>query len=517
MSSFSLVRRFRKQRKASVDSPVSSALVIQHGGHTNPESSNLRTRYDFPVSENVSSGSMVNNSHGLLFSSAALAQHVEGVSIRNIKGPVMSNNHVHITNYYGSQANFEDSDARDIYLQKEIGSYLDANYVSGTRYKGKIMSSSTHNMSIWSYCGERAAEEFEKAYQVYASLPRHPNILQLYGICRSPHLTALVFHGAPYFMDPQGYYKTLPSSQWMTHFLKFHQQYESAHSMLEAHNLHGWALAVSDVDERGNLVIAHFIPGSAHHPAFDLQICMVFEANAFIKENLLDYYRFLFDMIAVSFYPHQFPPCDKAATFQLSHPKIKLPLYYLPGDIPAFKVNGMDTTVKETGIVLTLLPNMTIRLSELWEIWTDFSCHAQSIENWQKDSESPGVLELLETEYLYLFCPQQDLAKVYWSRDEQGQHIIGGSSIQAAFGVTVDCDWAAYVHPIPPQFYQILRTIHEGCGFDPYSTQIAEFLRLPLLVADGGHSGLEEYVEDAEYTSESESGDSDYVSATEDA
>ncbi|KAJ7587777.1 hypothetical protein C8J56DRAFT_890656 [Mycena floridula] len=102
------------------------------------------------------------------------------------------------------------------------------------------------------------------------------------------------------------------------------------------------------------------------------------------------------------------------------------------------------------------------------------------------------------------------------SRDEEGQHIIKDSLIQASFDITVDWYWGIDVYHVPPQFYEILHTIHEGCGFDPYSTQVAEYLGLPVAVIAGGHSGLEEYVEDPEYTSESESGDSDYVSASED-
>ncbi|KAJ7587788.1 hypothetical protein C8J56DRAFT_1082096 [Mycena floridula] len=121
--------------------------------------------------------------------------------------------------------------------------------------------------------------------------------------------------------------------------------------------------------------------------------------------------------------------------------------------------------------------------------------------------------------HFYLFYPAQDTAKIYWSRDEQGQHIIEDSLIQASFGVIIDWDWDwnVYVYPIPPQFYGILSTFHEACGFDPYSTQVAEYLGLPWAVIDNGHPGLEEYVEDPEYSSESGSGDSDYVSASEDA
>ncbi|KAJ7587827.1 hypothetical protein C8J56DRAFT_82990 [Mycena floridula] len=272
---------------------------------------------------------------------------------------------------------------------------------------------------------------------------------------------------------------------------------------------------------------------------------------------------------------------DKADAFQLSHPEINLPAYCLPGgNNLVLEVNGIDTTVEETGIVLTLLPNMTIRCciptpqiptfsisEQLWlfnqivmpsiATWAsqanhlihnlpinimdlqtefylkvlEFWCRVKSFEHghWRyaessehlhwRYEEPAKVTELLETTHLYLFCLPNSKDNIHWSRDEEGRHVIEDSLIREAFGITVSCYWHYHTHVfrMPPQCYEILRTIHEGCGFDPYSTQIAEYLRLPLLVADGGHSGLEEYIGDAEYTSESESGDSDYVSATEDA
>ncbi|KAJ7587704.1 hypothetical protein C8J56DRAFT_81081 [Mycena floridula] len=95
----------------------------------------------------------------------------------NISAPMMSNNHIDISNYYQSQANFEDSDfavlrAGDIYLTEEVSSSKDKNDILETRYKGRI-TSVTSEMSIWCYHGERAAKEFERACQVYESMPRY--------------------------------------------------------------------------------------------------------------------------------------------------------------------------------------------------------------------------------------------------------------------------------------------------------------------------------------------------------
>ncbi|KAJ7587606.1 hypothetical protein C8J56DRAFT_80367 [Mycena floridula] len=334
--------------------------------------------------------------------------------------------------------------------------------------------------------------------------------------------------------------------------------------MLEASNLQGWTLALSDVDESGKLVIAHFMPGPTYHSAFDTHIWMAFETNTFIKEDLLAYYKFLLGMIiSPTYLPTStlLSPFDKAAPFQLSHPEINFPVYSIPGKV----VNGMDITVRQTGIVLTLLPNMTIRCcipavqiptfwifeymkpfeqddaEALFATWACqanhlihdlpinimdlktvsldsiyFKCRAQSILDWKKDTESPVLNNLLETEHLYLFCPLKEAGNIYWSQDEEGQHIIEDSLIQASFGITIDWYWHIEAYYVPPQLYEILHTLHKGCGFDPCSTQVAEYLGLPLVVTDSGHSGLEEYVEDLEYPSESESGDSNYESASED-
>ncbi|KAJ7587649.1 hypothetical protein C8J56DRAFT_890556 [Mycena floridula] len=521
MPSFSLMCQFGKQHKATIASPVSSGLVEQHVSPTMAESSDSQTRQPSEAG-NVFSSTRAANSHGLTAGLVALSQHMEGVSIRDIKGPVMSNNQVNIHHYYRLQANFDDSDAMlrvgDIYLEEEVGSYVDQNNVWRTRYKGQIMASSASNMSIWTYRGEKAAEVNSLSHFILpANYLRHLKKFTK----NMHHCLALVFHGAPYFMDRRDYYNCSINKM----------------SMLEAHNLHGWPLCISDVDETGKLVIAHFIPGSTDRSAFDPRICMAFETSTFIKEDLLAYYKFPFEMVFLSVYDDTSTatlpsPLDKAAPFQLSHPDINLPVYSIPSWNKV--VNGMDITMGQTGIVLTLLPNMTIRLFEqddeaLFATWAcqanrliqdlpinimDLQTGKLSIPDWKKDTGSPRLNNLLETEHLYLFCPLKGAGNINWSHDKQGQHVIEDSSIQAAFGITVQCAWDTYVYPTLPQLYQILQTIHEGCGFNPYGTQIAEYLGLPLAVIDNGHSELQECMEDPE---ESESGDSDYVSASEDA
>ncbi|KAJ7587767.1 hypothetical protein C8J56DRAFT_942551 [Mycena floridula] len=174
MPSFSLIRRFGKQHKATIDSPVSSGLVEQHVSPTMAESSHSQIRQPSEAG-NVFSGTRAANCHGLTSGLAALSQHMEGVSIRNMKGNMMSNNQVNITNYYQSQA--KDSDfpmlrVGDIYLEEEFKRYMFLDHAGWTRYRGHITTCSNLRMSIWVCHEERAGEVLEKAYKKYASLPR---------------------------------------------------------------------------------------------------------------------------------------------------------------------------------------------------------------------------------------------------------------------------------------------------------------------------------------------------------
>ncbi|KAJ7587674.1 hypothetical protein C8J56DRAFT_942332 [Mycena floridula] len=172
MPSFSLIRRFGKQRKAIIDSPVSSGLVEQHLSPTMAESSDFQIRQPSEAG-NVFSSTRSANSHGLTSDLVALSQHMEGVSIGNIKGNMMSNNNININHYYGSAANF-DAMLRvgDIYLEEEFERDLFMDHIGWTRYSGHITTCSNLKMSIWVCHEERAGEALEKAYKKYASLPR---------------------------------------------------------------------------------------------------------------------------------------------------------------------------------------------------------------------------------------------------------------------------------------------------------------------------------------------------------
>ncbi|KAJ7587516.1 hypothetical protein C8J56DRAFT_1026386 [Mycena floridula] len=259
------------------------------------------------------------------------------------------------------------------------------------------------------------------------------------------HCLALVFHGAPYFMDQRDYYESFPSSQWMTHYLKL-----SAHHMLEGHNLGGYILY-----QAGAGIMLALLPN----------MTIRYGCCKIIMREVL--------MIRpdVAFWPHR-----------LQHQNATLRNFQ---EIQLFGQTNMSlfaTWACEANHFIHDLPINIMNLqTELHPPWARFQCNV--IKCWKKDTESSAVNKLQNTDYFYFFCHVQAAIK-YWSEDEHAQHIIEDSLIQAAFGISVDCSWYYPVYHIPLQFYQILQTIHEACEFNPYCTQIAEYLGLPLVVTD---------------------------------
>ncbi|KAJ7587845.1 hypothetical protein C8J56DRAFT_942704 [Mycena floridula] len=559
MPSFSLVRSFRKRRQSASHSQ-SSNLLDKEKNHEAPTNSTMES-----------------TSHDL---SVRLIQHLEGVSIGNINAPMLSNNHINI-NYYGTRLqenSFAVLQLGDIFLEEELlVSEYPNNTLKTSRYRGRIIASPSANMSIWSYQGSSADQEFEDKYRIYSSLPRHPNILQLYGVCRSPFLTALIFHGGGPLSRTVEHHESLPPSEYVAYYIAVIHQYKSAQTMLRQHGLrNGLGLTFSDVDERGNLIVSHFLEGESDIPDHDPHILKAFETNSFIKEDLLKYYQFVWRAwFFGDSYVYSSSTSDFTTSFQVFHPEINLPAYCLPTDKFVFAQGGMHTMVTKDGIELTLLNDLCIRCriptshipifsinesiysisvsfsrrfatwaaqanylirdlpinmiediqTSLWEVNARFFCLAEPVEGWQRGTDCRTVNELLVSECLYLFCrPRlEDSFSIHWSRDDLGKDIIEDPLIQQAFGITVGrfgCVRDEYT--ISPAIYSVLEGIHKSCGFNPYGTEMTEYLGLPVAVAlETRNSGLEECsdieADNQEIASESDSGDSDYASAAEDA
>ncbi|KAJ7599990.1 hypothetical protein C8J56DRAFT_1072715 [Mycena floridula] len=67
----------------------------------------------------------------------------------------------------------------------------------------------------------------------------------------------------------------------------------------------------------------------------------------------------------------------------------------------------------------------------------------------------------------------------WWSTDPEGQIPISTAVVEGASGF--NCYICTWSYEIPQQIYPILWDIHKACGFDPESTEMAEYLGYPLL------------------------------------
>ncbi|KAJ7586015.1 hypothetical protein C8J56DRAFT_113123 [Mycena floridula] len=102
-------------------------------------------------------------------------------------------------------------------------------------------------------------------------------------------------------------------------------------------------------------------------------------------------------------------------------------------------------------------------------------------------------------DFLYLFCRPPDTDSInykcptYWTLDPEGQHRLTDSEMEERFGTTsIAAKMVCSSYIVPSHIYPILHKIHTACGFNPHSTEMAEYLGLPVLepVADLDVSGV---------------------------
>ncbi|KAJ7599969.1 hypothetical protein C8J56DRAFT_1019406, partial [Mycena floridula] len=68
-----------------------------------------------------------------------------------------------------------------------------------------------------------------------------------------------------------------------------------------------------------------------------------------------------------------------------------------------------------------------------------------------------------------------------WSTNPTAQKTIPHKDVEDALGLHIDIFTWVWHYSVPPQLYPILRQIHEACGFNPDSTEMAEYLGYPIL------------------------------------
>ncbi|KAJ7577713.1 hypothetical protein C8J56DRAFT_365886 [Mycena floridula] len=97
-------------------------------------------------------------------------------------------------------------------------------------------------------------------------------------------------------------------------------------------------------------------------------------------------------------------------------------------------------------------------------------------------NQSNRTHPLMEHDMIHLFidCGLRPCSWC-WSADPSGQKAIPHQDVEDAFGLQIDISTLMWHLNVPPQLYSILQQIHEACGFNPDSMEMAEYLGYPLL------------------------------------
>ncbi|KAJ7582240.1 hypothetical protein C8J56DRAFT_245473 [Mycena floridula] len=114
--------------------------------------------------------------------------------------------------------------------------------------------------------------------------------------------------------------------------------------------------------------------------------------------------------------------------------------------------------------------------------------------------------------YLWIQCTPSGTAW-WWSADSEGQTTISATEIEDTFDISLDIKIYMWEYHIPQQIYPILWDIHKACGFNPDSTEMAEYLEYPLLepILEPVHSGYESHPWESFVGCERDSGLNDHV------
>ncbi|KAJ7587876.1 hypothetical protein C8J56DRAFT_83591 [Mycena floridula] len=134
-------------------------------------------------------------------------------------------------------------------------------------------------------------------------MPRHPNIIQLYGLCRSSNFTALAFHNA----QRNGvfeYHLSLSGPSFVTYLADVIDQLQSAANALLGHSLKPYTSHIlhHHVDYAGQPVVDTFEPARGPFTPYfapmafasDLKaLASIFKDQLLTRSSLVEYYDLL--------------------------------------------------------------------------------------------------------------------------------------------------------------------------------------------------------------------------------
>ncbi|KAJ7588340.1 hypothetical protein C8J56DRAFT_941395 [Mycena floridula] len=132
-----------------------------------------------------------------------------------------------------------------------------------------------------------------------------------------------------------------------------------------------------------------------------------------------------------------------------------------------------------------LMRRLKIDESDLPVLTVPFSVSCWICSQPVTGSESQRRQNPFEIEYdvLYLFFRGLVSGQPYveWSSSPEGLDVIPNSELESAFGCVFHTNIMWLATRIPPQLFPILREIHEGCGFDADSMEMAEYLGYSII------------------------------------
>ncbi|KAJ7574704.1 hypothetical protein C8J56DRAFT_1172610 [Mycena floridula] len=533
------------------------------------------------ATSNISELAGTSNSDSNDAQPGAFTPSLNGANIGTIHGSLFSHNQIHHHHHHHPQAD-DDADyaeikVREIILETELRSgdihhdlQSDGTLVEVGRirkYIGRLFQHPHGSMLIHKYEG-LATTDWKRHFDVLSAV-RHPNIIQLYGLCRSSNFTALAFHNA----QRNGvfeYHLSLSGPSFVTYLADVIDQLQanilvppcclkltriqSAANALLGHSLKPYTSHIlhHNVDYAGQPVVDTFEPARGPFTPYfapmafasDLKaLASIFKDQLLTRSSLVEYY----DLLGLGCSVHG-RSLSAIKNVSITHKGITTKLCPLLPYLVRLRWDSQQIPLKLEFIsdmlrwtfpisqVQDFSDDMLIEVqtqkssghgsSPLFRVWASQIHHIiQKMKmdpsevltvmpyfiDFQCGAIKPSTPLPYDCLYLWHDLNHPDRKNHWWSTDPEGQISVSTTVVEGASDIRFHVFPISY--HIPQQIYTILWDIHKACGFDPESTEMAEYLGYPLLqpIADSesvSHGfGPSQEADQSGYESEVESDD----------
>ncbi|KAJ7573605.1 hypothetical protein C8J56DRAFT_1033772 [Mycena floridula] len=320
-------------------------------------------------------------------------------------------------------------------------------------------------------------------------------------------LTALVFHDFQRSTRSPAYHLTLSRMAFTTYWPHRAKEFESVADSLATHRLvpHDALLDYQMVNNEGYLIVDRFqhhnhgptwklrfrVPSprrslamtskskSISHLNSPLQSMMAmankFMSGQFVQSHLSDYYNYLEEICTPHF------GSSRNVTFCITELQTTATTFHISTTPFRFKLVAFKEDVK-TECLSGLRLQFTIAISSLnpsfifdQRYWLLVADSMKASSDSGKGGLSPFSIWASQAHYII------QAQGINPTRIQTGQEVIPHRDVENALGLHIDIFTQMWHYNVPPQLYPILRQIHETCGFNPDSTEMAEYLGYPLL------------------------------------